>query len=181
MRLQKDSTEDFMDFEHMLRQFFGDKEYHSQDARQQPKLVKQKLQKVIAKLEKEVLELDTTERHTSRMLSVIEKLKKDLKTKEPDYLTITIHLLTLMSRFFGFDYEKFRLNTPAFYQTEGQYYSQVIREGGDLMQRYNDGPNILLEQKKVVDMLKEQGFPRIRIAQILNTTEYKIKKIEKEL
>ncbi len=178
--ITKDTTEGFMDFEHMLRQYFGEAEYQSQGLRRLG-WEKKKFQKVISKIEEKIVSIETTERHKVMLLNEIEKLRKDLSVKDVDYSTVTIHLLSLVSRFLGYDFLKVNINTPVYFQTERQYYTQITMQGGDAMQHYYDGKNIILEQRKLIELLKSQGVPNVRIAQILNTTTYRITKILKEL
>lgn len=178
--MQKPS-EGFMDFEHMLRQYFGDKSYGDQGLRTNIKKVKAEFKRVILKIEKRISELETTTRHKERMLNEIERLKKDLSQKDTDSWTLVIHLFSLISRLLGYDYLKGFINTPIYYQTFGQFYSQVVFEGGDVMQSYYDQKNLIVLKKEVYNILKNKRHSDFRISQILNISESEVKKIKKEL
>jgi len=178
MKKNLKNTEGFMDFENMLRQFFGDKSYGDQAIRQNEKLVKIELHKVVLKIEKRIINLETTNRHKERMLSEIERIKNDFKQSQPDLWTINIHLFSLISRLLGYDYLKGFINTPIYCQTPSQYYSQVIFEGGDAMQGYYDKKNIISLRKYVFNFLKKDGYSDFKISQIMNTTEFEIKKLK---
>jgi len=170
-------TEGFMDFEHMLRQFFGDKAFGCQGFRKNINLTKRELKKVVLKIENRVDSLDTTSRHKETMLCEVEKLKNDLSKKEIDSWAVVIHLFSLVSRLLGYDYLKGFINTPVYHQTADQYYSQVIFEGGDVMQNFYDKKNLVTIRKKLYYDLKKE-YSDFKIAQILNTTEYQIKKLK---
>jgi len=171
--------EGFMDFEGMLRQFFGDKSYGDQALRTNPTAMKMKLKKVLIKLERRVQELETTERHKERMLNEIERLRKDLSQSKVDPWTLVIHSFSLISRLLGYDYQKGYINTPIYYQTHNQHYSQIIFEGGDVMQSYYDSKNLITLRREVYLELKKGRHSDFRIAQIMNTTEYEINKLKK--
>ena len=175
------NTEGFMDFENMLRQYFGDKSYGSQGCRDNILLIPREFKKVVMKIEKRVNDLDTTIRHKERMLNEVERLKKDLSQKDTDPYTMIIHLFSLISRLLGYDYLKGYINTPFYHQTQNQYYSQKIFEGDDVLQDYYDNKNLISLQKGVYDFLTKNGNSDFRIAQIMNTTEYQIKKLKKYL
>ena len=127
------------------------------------------------------MDIDTTERHKAMLCDEIVRLRRDLSSVDVDYTSVCVHLLSLISRLLGFDYQRAHLNTPVYFQTEDQRYTQIIMEGGDVIQHHFDGKNIVLERRKLIELLKAQGLSKIRIAQILNITPYQITKIEKEL
>ena len=84
----------------------------------------------------------------------------------------------LISRFLGYDYYKgLKQHTPTYYQTEQQYYKQVHFAGGDVIQDCYDRKDIISERADVVKELKNKGLTTLRISQILNTSEYKIKQL----
>ena len=173
------TNEGFMDFEHMLRQYFGDKSYGDQGLRNNPTAFWKELKGVIQKVEDKVLEIDTTSRHKSMILSEVERIRHDLEYKNEQ--TLVIHLFSLISRLLGFDYLKGYLNTPFYHQTSGQHHSQVILEGGDPLQHYHDEKNIIVIRKETLSHLKGKGYSDYKIAKIMNTSEYQIKKLKNNL
>lgn len=181
MNKQKIKSEGFMDFEYMLRQFLGDKTYGLQGIRENETAMRRQLKKVIKKIERRIDGLDTTNRHKEMLFREVEKLKDDFKNQNIDPWTVIIHLLSLISRLLGYDYLKGFINTPMYYQTNSQYYSQIIYEGGDAMQNYYDQKNLVHIRKEVYKELKEKGYSDFKVAQIMNTTEYKIKKLKDDL
>ena len=107
-----------------------------------------------------------------------ERLKKDLSRKDTDPWTLIIHLFSLVSRLLGHDYLKGYINTPMYYQTHGQFYSQKIFEGGDAMESYYDQKNLIALKKEVYGILKSENHSDFRISQILNISEYEVKRIK---
>lgn len=181
MKKKISHAEGFMDFEHMLRQFFGDKAYGNQSIRENVKLLKKELRKVVSKIEHRIIGLETTTRHKEMMLSEVEKIKGDFLRNEVDPWTLVIHLLSLTSRLLGYDYQKGFINTPLYHQTFNQYYSQIILEGGDVIQSHYDKKNLIKIQRELYFKLKEEKYSDFKIAQIMNTTEHQIKKLKKNL
>jgi hypothetical protein len=174
----KKYSEGFMDFENMLRQYFGDGAYGTQGLRTKISKVKNKLKKVAFRIEKEIIELETTTRHKDRMLNEVERLKQDLSIKETDPWALVIHSFSLVSRLLGHDYLKGYINTPVYYQTTAQFYSQIIFEGGDVMQEHYDQKNLLVLKKEIYSLLRDKGYSDFKISQVLNISEYAVKKLK---
>lgn len=177
----KKNAEGFMDFEHMLRQYLGDKMYGSQGVRNNIKLVKKDLLKIINIIEERILTLDTTVRHKDMLLVEVERIRFDLKLKGTDAWTIIIHLLALVSRLLGYDYLKANINTPLYYQSTNQHYTQKILEGGDVMEQYNDIKNLIKIKRDLYFILKKENYSDFRISQALNISEGEIKKIKNSI
>lgn len=178
---QEKSTEGLLDFEHMLSQYFGDKAYHNQGMREDEIAVKGEFRKVVARIEKVICGLETTNRHKEVLLNDVERLKKDLSQKSTNPWTLNIHLFSLVSRLLGYDYLKGFINTPLYHQTSQQFYTQIIFEGGDTMQDYYDSKNLIALRREIYEDLKQKGYSDFKIAQLLNTTEHQIKKLKKGL
>jgi len=170
-----------MDFESTIKQFLGDKAGHIEDSFNDPVEFKKWLRKCIAVVRKRIDLLDTTTRHKKMLFNDIEKLDERIKNKE-DSRYIILALFSLISRLIGFDYQKGAcINTPFYCQTKGQYYTQEIFEGGDVMQDYYDLKNLVIIRKSIYKILKDKNFSDFKIAQVLNTTEYQIKKLKNNL
>lgn len=174
----KNRTDGLMDFELMLRQFLGDKAQFSQDNRNYENYMRKWLRKIIDKITSRVDGLDTTVRHKKMLMYEVEILKQDLGTKNIDPWSIVIHLFSLNSRLLGYDYCKGYINTPVYFQDDGQYYTQKIFEGGDVMQNYYDKKNIISIRRNLYQELKKKGHSDFKIGQILNISEYQVKKLK---
>lgn len=170
-----------MDFELMLRQFFGDKARFTQDNRENMVKMEKWIKKILEKISSQIDNIDTTTRHKERMMDNIERLKADFNSSGIDPWTIIVHLFFLISRLLGYDYCKANINTPVYFQDDGQYYTQKIFEGGDVMQNYYDKKNLIIIRKNLYKELKNQGHSDFKIAQVLNISEYQIKKLKHNL
>lgn len=170
-----------LDFETTMKQFCGDKAWHIEDSFSNPTEFRKWLRKCISIAKKKVDKLDTTTRHKEMLMRDIEKLDERIKNNEdPKYIILAS--FSLISRLLGFDYCKGAcLNTPFYYQEPGQHYTQLILEGGDVMQNYYDQKNLVSIRKKVYKHLKDKGLSDFKIAQVMNTTEYQVKKLKHNL
>ncbi|PHS30055.1 MAG: hypothetical protein COA95_09865 [Methylophaga sp.] len=169
-----------MSFELMLKQYFGEKAFHSAGSAYSNKYRNSWFKKLERKLSGDINDIDTSERHKSMLLSNVEALFASTKSKEPNW-DVVFSALMLISRFLGYDYCKgSKLNTLTYYQTPSQYYTQVIFDGGDVMQDYYDSKNIISQRAAVAKELKESGLSAFRISQILSISEYKVKQLLKD-
>lgn len=170
-----------MDFEMMLLQYFGDKAWHTASSAYFKQSRNKWFKKLEAKILRDIDSLETSERHKSLLMRVTEQFFKSIKGNEPSWDSI-FSALMLISRLLGYDYCKgAKLHTPNYYQDEAQFYTQVIFEGGDPLQDYYDQKDIISQRAEVAKKLKQEGLSVFRISQILNTTEYKIRKLLKSL
>ncbi|MEX2411470.1 MAG: hypothetical protein WD607_08920 [Candidatus Paceibacterota bacterium] len=171
-----------MQFELMCRQFLGDIAYHEANAYGDEKYYKKIIIKCINKLNKDIDALDTTNRHKERILSNIQDLKDALNNGEVDYKEAFTLSFMLISRLIGYDYVVGRkYNTPFYYQTSEQYYDQKVKEGNDWGAEHRDKDNFISLRKKVYNYLKNEDCSDFVVAQVLNTSEYQIKKLKKGL
>lgn len=169
-----------MDFELTMRLIFGKKAYHIAGAESDPVNRRQWLKKAIRRLLRHVDDLDTTVRHKQMLMSDIDELLAQLKSiKEPSW-AIVYRLLRLCFRLFGYDYVRgAKCHTPVYWQTEGQYYTSHILEGGDVMEDVSDKNDAISVRHDVVMSLNNQGLSDFKIALVLNTTEYAVKQLRK--
>jgi hypothetical protein len=176
-----------LDFEHCVRQFLGDKAYHIADSVGNDSSVRSWYRKCINKMEKRVDLLDSTARHKEMLMKELNdlderlKLKKSLGSKE-----LVIDLFWLISRLFGYDAISGKVYNQAFYhQTYGQYFMELAswKRAGKSWGEINveEIKNVITWRKAIVRLLKEKGLDENIIAQILNTTEYQIKKMKHNL
>lgn len=126
-----------------------------------------------------MMTIDTTTSHKKKILSEIERLKEDLREKEIDSWLFVVHLFSFISRLLGFDFLKgFICNNLTYWQNTDQFYSELIFDEGDVMQDHYDKKNVILLQIKLYKNLKKEGHSDFKIAQILNTSEYQVKKLK---
>lgn len=167
-----------MEFEGTLRLLLGRRASHTASASENPKRRAEWLRKAMQRVEREVLALDTTERHKQMMLAEIEASKDAISMSAQPSWPLVYRLLRLSSRLLGFDFARAaKCHTATFWQSIPQNLNTVVFTGGDIMQDYYDNRNAIAVRREVVSRLKDQGLSDYRIALVLNTTEYHVKKL----
>jgi hypothetical protein len=171
-----------MVFELTVRLFLGEKAHQCAGEESSIKSKCEWLQKVAKKIMKRIDELDTTTRHKQMLASEAEQFLKKVQSSKASPWEAVYVLLRLCGRLLGFDYLRGSIvHTPIYYQSYSQYYTSHILQGGDVMQDYYDQKDIVTTRKYIVKQLKEDGLSDFKIALVLNTSEYQIKKLRKEL
>ena len=131
---------------------------------------------------KQVDRIETTTHHKKVLMLEIENLSEKIKKTDKASWEIIFGLFSLCSLLLGYDYCKGEIyNTPFYHQTKVQYYNAKTEEGSDAHQGYHDNKDAISIRKKITDDLKKQGYNDFKIALILNTTEYQIKKLRRNL
>ena len=100
------------------------------------------------------------------------------KQTEPTW-EFALSLLSLCSRFLGYDYLGYRTNTPMYFQSDNQRFTQNLIECDEDAFRNMERDAITVRAQVCID-LKSQGVDTFTIALALNTSEYQIKKIIRE-
>ena len=169
-----------MDFEITVRLFLGDKAYHIAGQENQDKYRREWLLKSAKKVLQSVDDLETTTRHKQMLMTDAEKLIQSLKGKIRSPWISVYRLFRLCERLLGFDFVRGSIvHTPIYHQTREQYYTSQILEGGDALQDYYDQKDAVSMRKGLAEQLKKEGLTDFKIALVLNTTEYQIKKMRK--
>lgn len=169
-------------FERTMSLFFGDKAYNIASEESSIRYRKEWLGRAAKRIIKRVNELDTTTRHKQLLMVESEKFLAATKSRKPDPWNLVYRLLRLCGRLLGFDFYRGSIvHTPVYHQTAGQHFTSIILAGGDAMQDYYDRKDAISIRKKVIENLKKEGFDHFKIALILNTTEYEVKKLSKNL
>ncbi len=171
-----------LDFEMCMSQFFGKKANNIGSKANNKTARKQWLLKATKAMLKRADKIETTTRHKQMLMYEIEYLSKKIKKVNEASWEVIFCLFSLCSYLFGYDYCRGGIyNTPTYHQSKGQYYTVKIFEGGDVMQDYYDKKDAISVRKKLINDLKEAGYDDFKIALILNTTEYQVKKLRKNL
>lgn len=170
-----------MDFELTMRLLFGDSAYHIAGSEANPASRRNWLQKAVKSLLRHIDDLDTTDRHKKMLMTELEAVSRLLKrAKEPSW-AIIYRMFRFSIRLIGFDYVRgARCHTPSYWQTVEQRHTAHILEGGDVMQHCYDRNDAISIRRAVVENLTTQGLTNFKIALVLNTTEYQIKKLRSE-
>ena len=171
-----------MEFELTFRLLFGDRAKYIEGQGLNPKSRASWLRKSIDKIEHEVVALDTTERHKQMLLGEVEAAREAVVAKADSGWPLVYSLLRLVTRLLGYDFVRgAKCQTATYWQSVGQNLNSVVFQGGDIMQDYYDKKNAIAVRRQVVGHLKAQGHSDYRIALILNTSEYEVKKLRSTL
>lgn len=169
-------------FEVSVRTFLGEKAFHIAGQVHSERTRKVWFKKVLTKVVKRVHEIETNTKHKEQLVYWSERSLGVLKGKEYNEQEFTICLLRLVGVLLGFmSVNGAILNTPIYYQTYEQHYTEIINQGGDPLQDYYDNKNTISIRRRIVNQLKEEGLTDFDISMVLNTSEYQIKKLRKEL
>lgn len=171
---------DTMVYEYMLRQFLGKKAYNTEWS-QFSNSNKAWIKKCISEISQTIDWFDTDLRHKELMLNSIQWIRYLLSVKKNDERNlwyIIFYLLDLISRILGYDYLLWKkIRTIAYFQTQWQNYSEHYHRGDD-MTNYLYGKNIVSQRRKIYTFLKQDWLSDYEISEILNISEYEIKKIK---
>jgi len=168
-----------MEFELTFRLLFGDRAKYIEGQALSPKSRTSWLRKSIDRIEHEVVAMDTTERHKQMLLGEVEAARDAVGTKADSGWPLAYSLLRLVARLLGYDFVRgAKCHAATYWQSVGQNLNSVVFQGGDIMQDYYDKKNAIAVRRQVVADLKAQGHSDYRIALVLNTSEYEVKKLK---
>jgi hypothetical protein len=169
-------------FEFTMRLYFGDKAYQTRGQFNNPKYRRECLRKVIRLLMNQINTLDTTPRHKQVLMENAEAIRHAIGRNDAPSWDLTLHFVAFIARLLGFDFHRgSRCHSIAYFQEPAQYYTADLLSHGDALQNYYDKKDALSTRKDVVASLKGKGLSDFKVALVLNTTEYEIKKLLKEL
>lgn len=168
-----------MEFEATFRLLFGDRAKYIESSSQNPKARAGWIRKSIDQFEREVLAIDTTERHKRMLLGEVEAAREAVRAQPAPTWSLVYSLLRLTSRLLGYDFvRRAKCHTATYWQSVPQNLNTTVFTGGDVMQDYYDKKNAIAVRKEVIAHLKHQGLSDYRIALVLNTTEYEVKQLK---
>ena len=171
-----------MQFEIAMQIFLGDKAYHIADQAYDITSRKEWYKKALKKIILKVHEIETSTKHKEQLARLSQQALKCLENKKFSEAEFTLYLLRLAGALLGIVYVKGAcIATPMYYQTPDQHFTEIIINGGDALQDYYDNKNSVVIRRKVIKQLKEEGLSDFDISLVLNTSEYQVKKLRKEL
>lgn len=169
-------------FEMTMRSFLGDEADHIAGQAYSPQSRKKWYRKALKKAQKQILSLDTSSIHKEQLNTWCESALKVLKERKLNEYKLLIYLFRLLGTLLGFCSIRGAILYSAFYwQNIGQHYTENILSGADPMIDYYEANDAISIRKEIILSLKERGLTDFKIAQVLNTTEYQIKKLKKGL
>lgn len=170
-------------FELTMRLYFGDKAYQTAGQANNPKHRREWLRKVVQVIMKQIDALDTTPRHKQVLMANAEAIQNALRRNndKPSW-SLIFRFVAFIGRLLGFDFHHgSQCHSLAYFQTPAQHYTADLLAHGDALQNHYDKKDAVSMRKEVVAFLKGKGLSDFKVALILNTTEYEVKKLQNEL
>ena len=169
-------------FETTIRTFLGDKAYHIAGQVHNEKHRKEWYQKVLKKIIAKVQKIETTTKHAEQLAYFSEAALKCLASKEFREMEFTLYILRLAGVLLGMTSVRGSCTvTPMYYQTADQHFTEVVIKGNAALDDYYEKKNSVSVRRKIVEQLKGEGYSDFDISLVLNTSEYQVKKLRKEL
>ena len=169
-------------FEMTMQIFLGDKAYQIAGQASNDKYKKEWYKKALKKVILKVQKIETSTMHSKQLAHASEQALKCLENTNFTEAEFSLHLLRLTGVLIGIVPARGAcIATPMYYQTHDQYFTEVIINGGDTLQDYYDKKNSVAIRRKIILQLKQEGLSDFDISLVLNTSEYQVKKLRKEL
>jgi len=170
-------------FETTIRAFLGDKAYHIAGQVHNVKHRKEWYEKALKKIIGRVQDIDSTTSHKEQLALWSEKALNVLKDKDFRETEFTLYLLRLIGALLGFrGVRGADIATPMYYQTPAQHYTEEVTiNGRDAVNYYEEEKNSISIRRKIIMQLKKEGLTDYQVSLVLNTTEYQVKKLKREL
>jgi hypothetical protein len=170
-----------LSFEYTIRMFLGDKAFHIAGLVHNPKHRKKYFRQAIKQVLKQIDRIDTNTAHKKRLFSAAQSLLSEFQSRKLCDITVSIKFLRLVGILLGYSGVKGAiLNTPFYYQTPGQHHTETILNRIDTHSEDNE-KNVIAKRTEIIGQLKSDGMTDFDIALILNTSEYQIKKLRRQL
>ncbi|MBA3753225.1 MAG: hypothetical protein H0X01_03625 [Nitrospira sp.] len=168
-----------MNFETTLMMFFGVKEYQTAGQHNAPKHRRAGLRKILRVVMKSVDKIETTTRHRQALMANAESVYEALRATEHPSWGFAYYLIALIGRLLGYYSNKgTRPFTPSFWQTEMQAFTSALADGPETEREFrNEKTDAAAVRQGVVQLLKERGLSDFKVALIMNTTEYEVKRL----
>ncbi len=169
-------------FEMTIRSFLGDEADHIAGQVHHAATRKNWYQKVLAEISRQILEMDTSTKHKQALSLWCESALQAAKEKHFSEEKLLLYILRLTGALLG--YVGIRgsvLYTPTYHQRQEQHFTEAIMAGEDPMVSYYEKKTALAKRKEVIMSLKQEGLTDFQIAQVMNISEYQVKKLRKGL
>ena len=166
-------------FEHTMMKFFGGKAYQTASQHNSPKHRREWLVKFAKTAIRRIDGLDANNRYKQRLIALLNDFISDLKANKDPGWQAFYYLICICGSLLGYR-DGAIICDPIYAQSARQYYTEVILDGGDSLQDHHDKKNCIEIRLAVVKDLESKGLDNQLIALVLNTTEYKIKKLKRD-
>lgn len=144
-------------------------------------IVKKWLRRAIRTIIIDVNNIETTMRHKEMLILDLNSLDELIKTNG-NIWEIIFSFFELIGRLLGYDYSNGnKLLTPVYIQSRHQDFWSGLYSGKTYQEIDKIKNNLIGKRKKIVQKLKKENYSDFEISIIMDTTEYKIKKIFQEI
>lgn len=169
-----------MAFELVIRRFLGrSKASHIAIQEQNEKHRKKWLKKVSGKIAREIDEVETFEEHRLQLHHFAAEFDQAVSGKKPDSWYAVYSLLGLSAALLGrVSASGSRLCLPSYTLSMDEYYTRLIRQGGDPLQSHTDKVNIVEARRVVVEFLKGKGLNDNQVGLVMNMSAHKVRKLK---
>lgn len=137
------------------------------------------IRKLLRKLQKNIVDINTTERHKQMLLRDLKETQDGIPKKAQANWETILNLLSLCTRLLGYDYQGCRTNTPEYWQSSHQRFTQSLFENEEDSYRKEQDDAVSLRAKVCSD-LRNQGHNYFTISLVLSLTENKVKQLVRE-
>jgi len=169
-------------FEMTIRSFLGDKADHIASQVHSVKYRKEWYKKVLIKIQKQIIEFETTTRHKQQLTTWCDSAIQVLSERDLNEYKLLMYIMRLMGSILGYQgIRGSKLHSLVYWQTCEQHYTEEIFNGEDVMSDYYETLNVIESKKELIGGLKEKGYSDFKVSQILNISEYQVKKLRKQL
>ena len=165
-------------YETTIRIFLGDKAKHIADDNLTQR--RASTRKVVQQIQKQIINIETTERHREQLNYNLHSLNEALKQKSVDPWYLFYSCLKVLARMLGYDYlVGVRPNTPVYFQTPDQHFTSDLLSPSPNQQYSSVKKCALARRRELIMQLSNEGVSDFDQSLIFGVTEYKIKKIRK--
>ena len=169
-------------FEQTIRLFLGDEAFHIAAHVRNDALRKKWYRKVLKKAIEKIQQIESTSTHEKALEQWSGRALEALSQRPYSETVFANCILGLVGTMLGyFGPRPSRIVTPAYFQTESQYLTEDRIEGGDGSRLWYEENNVFSIREKLVEKLKSENKTHFEISLILNISEYKVKKIIREI
>ena len=169
-------------FEYTIRGYLGEKASNIASQAFSETDKKDWYRKVIRQLILKISEIETSTKHKQDLMRSCESALDELSKKKFDSDRFALYLLRVICSLIGYSgIRPYNIATLAYFQIPNQHYTEVIMEGGDVMQDYYDKKDVVTVQQEVIQDLKDKGYSDFKISLMLNMSEYRVKKLRAKI
>lgn len=168
-----------MAFERLMTQILGQKAYQSAGQFANPTTRNDWFRKTFKLMLKEVDEIDTTSRQKQMLMRDLQAAIDSLSDSRDPSWEMMFSLVSACARFLGHDYSGARVNTPSYWQSPDQRFTQAIFEKAEHELEHTKEDAVTI-RAKICRELRANGTDTFTIALVLNTSEYQVKKLIRE-